>query len=109
MAEKKLVTVFILDAKGLKGVMDSQGLDDKPVEHSIACVYEDHPEIGSKLLAPSKDGVLHVEAIDEAVANYKPGKKKDVKKDVKKDTKKDTKKDDKKKGNYDTKVMTPSK
>ncbi len=110
MAAKKLVTVFILNAKGLTGIMDSQGLDDKPVEHSIACVYDDHPDIGTKLLTPGKDGVLHVEAIDEAKANYKK-KPKDDKKDKSKDDKKkdDKKKDDKDKGNYDTKVMTPSK
>lgn len=106
MAEKKLVTVFILDAKGVKDVMDSQGLSDKAVKHSIGCVYEDHPEIGKKLLAPSKDGVLHVEDIDEAIASYKAPKKKA---DEKKDNKKADKKADEKKGNYDTKVMTPSK
>jgi len=109
MAEKKMVTVFILDAKGLKDIMDVQGLKDKPLLHSIACVHEGHPDIGTKLLTASKDGVLHVEDIDEAIANYKKPKAKTKTNDVKKDDKKSSKKDDKKKGNYDTKVMTPSK
>mgnify|MGYP003655675295 CR=1 FL=1 len=113
MAAKNMITVFILDDKGLTGVMDGQGNKEKfPMLHSLACVYEDHKDIGTKLLTAGKDEVFHAEAIEEAIANYDPkAKSKDESKDKSKDKKKDSKKDDKKKddkGNYDTKVMTPS-
>ena len=113
--EKKLVTAYVLDNKGLSEIMDIHGFPEKkPMLHSFVSVYDDHSDIGGKLLATPKDGVFSVEYVDEAIEKYdskkKEGKSKDLdKKDDDKKKKDPSNKDGSKKGNYDTKVMTPSK
>ena len=102
---KKMITVFVLDNKDVKGITDAQGNSEKnPMLHSLACTYDDNKDIGTKLLTAGPDDVFHAEDIEAAIANYSPEEKEPTKK--KKEPKKDKKEP---KGSYDTKVMTPSK
>lgn len=107
MADKKIITVFVLDEKGLTGIMDTMGNEEKhPMLHSLVTVSEDHPEIGNKLMLPANaDGVFHAEDMVEAINKYKKSEK--PAKDEK--PKKDKSKKDDEKGEYDTKVMKPTK
>lgn len=92
MSDKKMLTVFILDTDNLSGIMDAAGNKENfPMLHGYGCVYEDHPEIGKKLMLPTgKDGVFQAEDMVNAINNYK----------------KHEPKKDNKSGEYDTKVMT---
>lgn len=112
MADKKIVTVFVLDEEGLDGVMDVMGNEEKhPMLHSLVTASEDHPEIGNKLWLPDNDdGVFHAEDMVIAINKYKKPEKpvKEEKPKEEKPKKEKSKKDDKK-GEYDTKVMKPTK
>ena len=94
--EKKMISVFVVDGEGLEDVMDIHGIaDPKPQTQSWACVYEGHPAIGDQLLIPKDGEVFQIEDVEEAMEKYKKPKK--------------VKKAPKKKGDYDSKVMKPSK